>query len=1394
MGCNIFKSPLIYILDKKTGSAKPVFFLTLLLAFFTFLPAKTFAASYTLTTAGAAAAQTAGNWNTGGIGGGGAAAGNFTTGGDIFIIANGTPGTFAAGSTTTFAAGVTLQVDGTFTIGAGGATAATTVNANGTIVFTSTATIITINAPTVNTNTFALGAAGILKTANATGVSGAGCSLPATAVRAVVTLSTAANYEFNRAGAQTMTGTPATVNNLTFSGSGAKTLLATLTLVSGTLTMSGTATTTTTVGLTITTSLVIGDGTTFTSAGFALTVTGTTSLGGGTSGNLTISSNVGAKLFTGLVTIAAGATWNNSGNSAIEFRNGITTTPTFTAGSGIQSFTTTVAQTLTGTFSIPSLTVTNPAVLTNTNTLTVATALAGTGNLTNSATGILNLTGTSAITTLTANVAGNLINYNGAAQTCKVTTYDNLTISGSLAKTFATTPTVNNVLSMEGTATIVSTIGVVTYGANATLKYNTATGRTATTEEWLATFAATGGVIISNTGTINPGANKVFNVNIPLTIDPGATLNAATRTFSFGGDFINNGTWTASTGAITIALTRAVQSIGAFVTTALVSMTKTGGTATFQGNVGGAGLTINGAGGTLNLGTALTHTFTGAVALTNGILNGGSSTLNENMVSVNAWSGTGTNFTAGTSTVDFGAAGNQTLSATSTAFYNLEFSGTGTKTLSTNNTISANLTVRAGVTLAKGTTTLGSPTSVTLETVGGGIGSIITGTTGDFTLGGDITVNYTGAGAITTGASITAIVALGATRNIDVVDDPNSTTTELTISGVISGATFGITKLGVGTLVLSGSNTYSGITTIDVGTIKLGATGGITNTPLGTADAGTSVTGGATLDLAGFTLANTVTFEDLTLNGTGISLSGALMNSGVAATYKGLITLGSASSIEGGTGTIALSNVGTISGATFLLTLGGTQGGSITSIIGNTSGGVTKEDAGTWTLSGANTYTGATTVNGGTLKAGVLTQAFGLASAVTMANIALAKLDITGFNNTIGSLTGGGALGGNGTLGAATLTIGSDGTSPGTYAGIIDGTGAIIKSGIGALTLSGANIFSGGTTLSAGQLNINNLTAIGSGALSITGGTTIDNTSGGAIGPLSNNNAQSWNGSFTFTGSNDLDMGTGAITMGADVTITSSTNGKTFTAGGTNNNSTRSLTKAGAGNLTFGNTTVTLNNVTVSAGTLTSTSGTMNIAGDFANSGTFTHNSGMVDFNGTGAQSIPAVNFNNLTISGDKGGLAVTLINGGTIGVAAVFSITATNATYTITGNTVDFNGTAAQGIPAFNFNNLTISGNKGAGAVTLINGGTIGVAGTFTASASNTSYVVTNNIFEYNGSGAQTITSNVSPFTTYGKLAIANSGDKTIITTPVTCKSFKSSGTAKLKIPGVIPMLLIVP
>ena len=160
-------------------------------------------------------------------------------------------------------------------------------------------------------------------------------------------------------------------------------------------------------------------------------------------------------------------------------------------------------------------------------------------------------------------------------------------------------------------------------------------------------------------------------------------------------------------------------------------------------------------------------------------------------------------------------------------------------------------------------------------------------------------------------------------------------------------------------------------------------------------------------------------------------------------------------------------------------------------------GGLTKLGAGNLLLTGANTYNGPTVVNAGTLQAGVdsvagASGAFGINSAVTLANVSGATLDLNGYATQIGSLSGGGTTGGNVTLGGATLTVGGNNASPAAFAGAISGTGGLVKVGTGTLTLSGANPYSGTTNVNAGTLLVN-------GTHSGTGLVTVQN-SGSVLG------------------------------------------------------------------------------------------------------------------------------------------------------------------------------------------------------------------------------------------------------------------------------------------------------
>jgi hypothetical protein len=281
--------------------------------------------------------------------------------------------------------------------------------------------------------------------------------------------------------------------------------------------------TTTGANLTINGSLSIANGgsTSFTAAGFALTVNGTTTVGSGTSGSLTISSATGTKVFNGMVKISTGAFWTNSANAAIEFHGGITNSGTFAAGSGSQTFNTN-DQEITGTFNIPSVTVTG-ATLTNTGTLTVTAALVGIGTMAQASNSTLNINfaGLPAISGLIANTTDNIVNYGfGGAQTVYPANYFNLILGNSGVKTLqAGTTAIDGDFTLNGTASTTSVAGL-------TIKGNVTT---AAGSAWSAgPFTHDIGGNFTNGGSFDPGTGTI--------VFDGANLQAISNSGTAGFD------------------------------------------------------------------------------------------------------------------------------------------------------------------------------------------------------------------------------------------------------------------------------------------------------------------------------------------------------------------------------------------------------------------------------------------------------------------------------------------------------------------------------------------------------------------------------------------------------------------------------------------------------------------------------------------------------------------------------------------------------------------------------------------------------------------------------------------------------------------------------------------
>ena len=533
-----------------------------------------------------------------------------------------------------------------------------------------------------------------------------------------------------------------------------------------------------------------------TSATGTKTFTGAVTINAG--GQLTESA-AAALVFGSDVTI--NGTLTESGAATVGVAGSLANNGTYSASTGVHTFSGTT-KTFSGTISIPSVSISGSYQ--NNGALTVSTALAGEGSLTQGPSDTLNIGGTSTITTLTATASGNTVNYNGTTQTVHVNDYQNLTLSTSGVKTMTGVTTIGGDLTISGTATMTGNIGFTVTGA---LNYQSTSGTTtltATTPISVGKFnqSGTGGVFADNGNTITVtgtgagtwvksagtftatgtveftgaapqiGASnfKHLTINVgngntatlagaitvtgTLTINSGTTLDTSAAN-SYGvaldGDFVKNGTFTANGSTITIEGTAATQAIDGFTTMGLVLMTKTAGTATFNGDVNGNGLTINGSGGTLNLGAARTHTFTGAWTRTVGTLDGGSSTLKIG----GSVSGTGDTFTANTGTVEWDASGAQTIAAVT--YHNLIFSGSGAKSLTSGTSAGGNLSIASGASASVGS---GLNLAVNSLTLGGSAKGA--GTWGGTGSGASyINTTYfaatTGILTVTTGGSTTSV-------------------------------------------------------------------------------------------------------------------------------------------------------------------------------------------------------------------------------------------------------------------------------------------------------------------------------------------------------------------------------------------------------------------------------------------------------------------------------------------------------------------------------------------------------------------------------------------------------------------------------------------------------------
>jgi fibronectin-binding autotransporter adhesin len=919
---------------------------------------------------------------------------------------------------------------------------------------------------------------------------------------------------------------------------------------------------------------------------------------------------------------------------------------------------------------------------------------------------------------------------------------NNVSITGD----FQSYGTLMNEGATARTATIADT---KTWTLNGIIQINTVTGSIAALgsgkvkigpeRDFVINAANSGGVTISAPITEDTGSPSSVTINSTST---GATTLSGANTFS-GGVYMNSGTLTLGVGSVgsvgsitsgalgkgTLTLSGGIINTGAF--THMNAINVTAGTTT---NIFGAGtLTgpITGTGTFSNDstvgGASATLAMQGDISGFQGTFNFNNTTLNRNNFNFNATTGNALDGSQAKFVVNGVITGSNirqlTLGGTNAVFKAGELSGTGGQVQSAGTIEIGYLNTDSSFTgqiigsstkitkVGSGTLTLGGANTYTgVTTVNAGI--LKAGSTTAFGPAANASLAFgaSSAGKVQLNGNSMTVISLNsnATPGTPVLENANAGGATLTVNNAslssyagamqdgTGGGALSLIKTAAGTLTLSGNNSYTGTTAINVGTLVATKAGALAGYNVGSK---ISVANLATL----FINYGGVSDWDQTQVGSLLTNNGAGFAVGSTLTFD--TTNGSGS-------------YGTdIASASFALTKLGTN---------------------TLTLSGNNAYTGVTAITDGVLKIQSNTALGTTAGNTTIASAKKLQIEGDGLSiaenftvtgGTIENVSGSNTLTGNitkastvnllSTSGTLTIQGGIDGTNNsvnlqgagnGEISGVISTAFAVAKSDAGTWTLSGASANTYGT-----------LTTVSSGTLLLAKSGAVNAIAGGGItiGGATNTAATA-----QYTGASSDMMGAGAVTINGRGIL--DFNGKTDTignvaivsTGATTSNPTPIINTAGGGNLIIGTLGITpvagfTSVINSSTGTLTlggnvtftaATTGQAQVAGKLDLGGatrTFTVN------NGSGAGYDLLV---DADISSSAGTFGLTKAGAGELKLSGVNTYTGT--TTLTTGalqigvdsvGSVGFITSSAVGTGTLTFNGGTLSSDSGT-ARTILN------------------------------------------------------------------------------------------